>query len=60
MRAQIKMNSNQLREHIQRLNQQERIETEQRRQKALDRIQQLREELKYKNKETARCQKEYF
>lgn len=54
------MNSNELREHIRRLNEQEQIQHEIRRQKALARIRELREELKYKNKETAPCQKECF
>lgn len=54
------MNSNELREHIKKLNEQERVQIELRRQQALKRIRELREELKYKNKETAPCQKECF
>lgn len=45
------MNSNELREYVQKLNQQEAIQTEIRRQKALKRIHALREQLKYKNNE---------
>jgi hypothetical protein len=54
------MNSNELREHIRKLNEEERHQTELRRQQALAKIRRLREERKYNNKETAKCQKEYF
>ena len=48
------MTSNELREYVRELNKQERVEHELRRQQALKRIRELREELKYKNnKETA-------
>lgn len=39
------MNSNELREHIRKLNEQERVQTELRRQQALKRIRELREKL---------------
>ncbi len=42
------MNSNELREYVKRLNEQEAVQKEIRRQQALKRIQSLREELKYK------------
>lgn len=42
------MKSNELKEHIQRLNAQEKIEHEFRRQKALNKIKQLREQLRSK------------
>lgn len=45
------MNSNELREHIRRLNEQEQRQHEIRRQQALKRIRELREAIKYKNKE---------
>lgn len=45
------MNTNQLQEHVRKLNELEAVEHELKRQKALKRIQELREELKYKNKE---------
>ena len=43
------MNSNELKEHIRKLNEQEQVQHEIRRQKALKRIRELREQLKYKN-----------
>lgn len=47
------MNSKELREHVQRLNQQEAVQIELRRQQALKRIQELRDQIKYyKHKET--------
>jgi hypothetical protein len=45
------MNSNELREHIRRLNEQEAVETEQRRQRALKKIQEIRDRNKYKEQE---------
>jgi len=54
------MNSNELREHIRRLNEQERIQQEIRRQKALARIRELREAVKYKQQGDSQCQKECF
>jgi hypothetical protein len=45
------MNSNELREYIRELNKQEQVQTEIRRQKALARIRELREQLKYNNNE---------
>lgn len=50
------MNTNELREHIRKLNQQEQVQIEIRRQQALKRIRELREAIKYKNKETEKCQ----
>ena len=45
------MNSNELREYVQKLNEQERVQIELRRQAALKKIHQLREQIKYKHKE---------
>jgi hypothetical protein len=44
------MTSNELREHIRRLNKKEAVEIELRRQKAINRINQLRQELKEKQR----------
>lgn len=45
------MNSNELREYVRRLNEQEAVQIELRRQQALKKIQKLRQELKYKRQE---------
>lgn len=45
------MNSNELREHVKRLNEQESVQIELRRQQALRRIRELREQLKEKSHE---------
>lgn len=42
------MNTNELREYVKSLNEQEQVQIELRRQQALKKIQALREELKYK------------
>jgi dynactin complex subunit len=42
------MNSNELREYVRKLNQQEQVQIELRRQAALKKIQALRKEIKYK------------
>ena len=54
------MNSNELREHIKKLNEQEKVQIEIRRQRALARIRELREAVKYKNKETDDVRKSVF
>lgn len=54
------MTSNELREYVRELNKQEQIQTEIRRQRALARIKQLRESVKYTNKETVNVRKNVF
>ena len=57
------MNSNELREHIRKLNEEERHQTELRRQQALARIREIREmreAVKYKEQGDSQCQTEYF